>query len=300
MIMRNMKTAATILAAVCLAGALALAAANAADPSATQPGTTDPDAAAPTAPDAVMPAQSTVLPNAPKVGDRGPSSDGSPAPKGTYVPQAAGPGAAPAPAGEDGAAAEAISPAVVAGSPDWPCVQRKVAAISAAQIWDGPSIDGLKGFENDEKIRELTSYLESRRVTSEDAEKAIKEYAASLPAGERDKKLTELFASVLAKVNSDREFVMHRIETFQKRQKARAEEIEREGQRLAAKDQAISGDEQLVPRDSTLTPEQQEYNWNARIFQERQQNITLACEIPDLIEQHVYDIAKLIRAQMQS
>ena len=185
---------------------------------------------------------------------------------------------------------------MVAGSPDWPCVQRKVAAISAAQIWDGPSIDGLKGFENDEKIRELTSYLESRRVSSEDAEKAIKEYAASLPAGERDKKLTELFASVLAKVNSDREFVMHRIETFQKRQKARAEEIEREGQKLAAKDQAISGGEQLVP----LTPEQQEYNWNARIFQDRQQNITLACEIPDLIEQHVYDIAKLIRAQMQS
>jgi hypothetical protein len=288
-----MKTAATILAGVFLAGALALAV-HAAEP-ATQPGA---DAGAAPDPNAVTPAQPTVLPNAPKIGDTAPTSEGTAAPKQTYVPQAAAPGLPPVPAGEGGAPAEAISPAAVAGSPDWPCVQRKVPAISAAQIWDGPSIEGLK-IENDEKIQELTSYLVSRRITSEEAEKAIKDYVATLPAGDRDKKLTELFVSVLAKVNSDREFVMHRIEVFQKRQKARAEEIEREGQKLSAKDQAIPAEEQLGPRDVTLTPEQQEYNWNARIFQERQQNLTVACEIPGLIEQHVYDIAKLIRAQMQ-
>ena len=291
--MPKMKTTATILAGACLAGAMALAV-YAADPAA-QPGT---DAAAPD-PNAVMPAAPTVLPDAPKVGDTAPSSEGTAAPKQTYVPQATAPGAAPVPAGKGGGAAEAVSPAAVAGSPDWPCVQRKVSAISAAQIWDGPSIDGLK-VENDEKIQELTTYLVSRRVTSEEAEKAIKEYVATLPNGDRDKKLTELFASVLAKVNSDREFVMHRIEVFQKRQKARAEEIEREGQKLSEKDQVIPPEEELGPRDATLTPEQQEYNWNARIFQERQQNITVACDIPGLIETHVYEIAKLIRAQMQS
>jgi hypothetical protein len=293
--MQKMKTVATLLSGALLAGALALAV-HAAEPAA-QPGAD----AAPD-PNAVTPAMPNVLPNAPKVGDTAPSSEGTTAPKQPYVPQAAAPGApgaAPVPAGEGGAPAEAISPAAVAGSPDWPCVQRKVSAISAAQIWDGPSIDGLK-VENDEKIQELSSYLVSRRITNEEAEKAIKEYVATLPAGDRDKKLTELFATVLAKVNSDREYVMHRIEVFQKRQKGRAEEIEREGQKLSAKDQVIPAEEQLGPRDAVLTPEQQEYNWNARIFQERQQNITVACEIPGLIETHVYDIAKLIRAQMQS
>jgi hypothetical protein len=207
----------------------------------------------------------------------------------------------PTPAGEAGAPpAPGASPAEVAGSPDWPCVQRKVPAISAAQIWDGPPIDDLKDWDKDDKIRDLTTYLESRRVTSEEAEKAIKEYAASVPAAERDKKLTELFASLLAKVNADRHFVMGKIETFQKRQKARAEEIEREGRKLAEKNQQIPAAEELGPRDAALTPEQQEYNWNARIFQERQQNISVACDIPGLIEQHIYDIARLIRAQMQS
>ena len=179
-------------------------------------------------------------------------------------------------------------------------MQRKVSSITPAQIWDGPSIDDAKGWEDDEKIAELTTYLESRRVPVEDAEKAIKAYAESIPAAERDKKLTQLFASVLAKINSDRNFVIGRVEDFQRRQKARADELEKEGQKLAQIDQEIPAVEQLGPRDTKLTPEQQEYNWNARIFQERQQNLTVACEIPVLIEQRAYEIAQLIRAQMSS
>ncbi len=230
-----------------------------------------PTPAAPT----VTPAKSTVLPNAPKVGDTAPSTE----------------------AGEESHAASAAD---TAGSPDWPCVQRKVATISAAQIWDGPPVDNVKGWENDDKITELTSYLESRRIPLDKAEKAIKDYAQSLPAAERDKKLTELFASVLSKINSDRTFVIGRVEEFQRRQKGRADELEREGRKLSEKKQDIPAADELGPRDAKLTPEQQEYNWNARIFQERQQNMTVACEIPILIEQRAYEISKLIRAQMSS
>jgi hypothetical protein len=201
------------------------------------------------------------------------------------------------PAGEGAAP---VAPAEVIGSPDWPCVQRKVMNLTSAQIWDGPPVDDMKGWENDDKIAELTTYLESRRVSPEDAEKAIKEFAASLTDGERDQKLTLLFASVLAKINSDRQLVMRRIEEFQKRQKGRADELEREGQKLAEMNQVIPAEEQLGPRDTKLTPEQEQYNWNARIFQERQQNLTVACEIPILIEQRAYEIGRLIREQMKS
>lgn len=231
--------------------------------------------------------ESTVLPNAPKVGDTAPVAP-------TVAPNAPKVGDIAPGAGVT------VPPSTTAGSPDWPCVQRKVSTISAAQIWDGPPVDGLKGWEDDEKVQELTTYLVSRRVPLEDAEKATKEYAAAQPEGERDKKLTLLFASVLSKINTDRRFVMGRIEEFQRRQKARADELQREGQKLAALQQEIPADQQRGPRDAALTPEQQEYNWNARVFQERQQNLTVACEIPVLIEQRVYEIAKLIRAQMKS
>jgi hypothetical protein len=193
-------------------------------------------------------------------------------------------------------AAVKFSPADILSSPDWPCIQRKVPTISPAQVWDGPPIDGIKEF--DPSIRDLTEILESRRVSSEDAEKAIKEYAASVPEAERDKKLTELFASVLNEINTDRQFVMGRVEDFQKRQKGRAAELEREGQKLAEK--GIAATDELLPTETNLTPEQQEYNWNARIFQERQQNLTMACEIPALIEQRAFEIGRLIRAHMKS
>lgn len=207
------------------------------------------------------------------------------------------PAFAPAPAvtPSDNAAVK-FSPSDILSSPDWPCVQRKVPVISPAQVWDGPPIDGIKEF--DPAIRDLTEILESRRVSPEDAEKAIKEYAAKLPEADRDQKLTELFASLLNEINTDRQFVMSKVEEFQKRQKGRAAELEREGEKLAEK--GIAATDELLPTETKLTPEQQEYNWNARIFQERQQNLTMACEIPALIEQRVFEIARLIRAQMKS
>jgi hypothetical protein len=207
------------------------------------------------------------------------------------------PAFAPSPVTPEQNAAVDYSPSAILTSPDWPCIQRKVPVISPAQVWDGPPIDDIKEF--DPTIRDLTELLESRRVTPEDAEKAIKEYAAKFPEGpERDKKLTELFASLLSQVNTDRAFVMNKVEEFQKRQKGRAAELEREGQKLAEK--GLAATDELLPTETKLAPEQQEYNWNARIFQERQQNLTMACEIPVLIEQRVYEIARLIRAQMKS
>jgi hypothetical protein len=214
-------------------------------------------------------------------------------PPGTNHPAFTPDAAAPTP-GEN--AAIKVSPSEVIGSPDWPCVQRKVAVISPAQVWDGPPIDGLENF--DEKIRDLTDILESRRIPADQAEKAIKEFAAAQPEAERDKRLTELFASVFSKINTDRQFVIGKVEEFQRRQKARAVELEREGQKLAEKN--LSATDELLPTETKLAPEQQEYNWNARIFQERQQNLTMACEIPALIEQRVYEIARLIRAEMKS
>jgi len=275
--MPSMKYAATTtIAGTCIAGLLALSA-HAAEPEGKTGAGKD-------VPTVTLP-ESTVLPNAPKVGDTTPIAP-------TVAPNAPKVGETYPSTTSEGEETD--------DSADWPCVQRKVLTITAAQIWDGPSIKDVKGWEGNEKIDELTTYVVSRRIPLDDAGKAIKDYAASVPAAERDKKLTELFASVLHKINEDRTFVIARVEEFQRRQKARSKELEREGQKLADLNQDIPPDEQLGPRDTKLTPAQEEYNWNARIFQERQQNLTVACEIPVLIEQRAYEISKLIRAQMSS
>jgi hypothetical protein len=273
------NTATRIVAGACVAGLFALSA-RAAEPDAETGGT------APAAPTVTLP-ESTVLPNAPNVGD-------------TAVAPTVAPNAPKVGDTYPSTTSEKAPIATTAGNPDWPCVQRKVMTISPAQVWDGPPIDDVKGWENDEKIEDLTTYLVSRRISLDDAGKAIKEFAVAQPEAERDKRLTMLFASVLSKTNTDRQFVLGRIEEFQRRQKGRSDELQREGEKLAKLNQELPPDQDLGPRDAPLTPEQQEYNWNARIFQERQQNLTVACEIPILIEQRVYEIAKLIREQMSS
>ena len=45
--------------------------------------------------------------------------------------------------------------------PNWPCISRKVAEISPAQIWDGPGLDAASEWQSDDEIRKLTAYLSS-------------------------------------------------------------------------------------------------------------------------------------------
>ena len=43
---------------------------------------------------------------------------------------------------------------------------------------------------------------------------------------------------------------------------------------------------------------QEKYDWNARVFKERQDNIPLACEIPVEIEQRAFALGRTIRFHM--
>ncbi len=180
---------------------------------------------------------------------------------------------------------------------DWPCIQRKVATLTSAQIWDGPPVEGLTGWDGEPRIKDLVPVLASRRVPVEEAAKDIKAYAGSLPEAERDQKLALLFAALLAEINRDRATVVNGIETFQKRQRLRSAELEREGVKTGEiRDKNPGTDDQ--PSEE-LTKATELYNWNARIFQERQKSIPLACEIPVLMEQRAFDLGREIRANMK-
>jgi hypothetical protein len=183
---------------------------------------------------------------------------------------------------------------------EWPCVYRKVPFLSAATIWDGPEIKDTTSWHGDEKIRTLSQYLISRRINEDEAEAAIKKYAASLPADQHDAKLTELFTAVLARTNDDRKIVMSGIERFHKRQMERATEIEKEGVQLPPENEIGLSDESTSGEISKLSSKEEKYKWEVRTFQEKQANIPIACEIPQLIDQRAGDIARAIRAEMKS
>jgi hypothetical protein len=187
------------------------------------------------------------------------------------------------------------SPTVNQANPDWPCIQHKVAALTSAQMWDGPPVDDVKGWQDNEEIGKLIGTLSSRRVPIGEAAAAIEAYAAAQPQDKRDEALKLLFAGLLSTVNSDRAVVMRGIERFQKRQKARAAEIERQGEAIRQLREKAAAD---ATARTELAAAEDRYNWDVRVFTERQQAIPLACEVPVVIEQRLFELAREIRSRM--
>lgn len=207
--------------------------------------------------------------------------------------------AAPPSSPQDKAASDAASAAMSANS-DWPCIQHKQPVLTAAQMWDGPAIASEGKSSDDESIRKLVPIIVSRRIPVDEVEKDIKTFAEALPADKRDAKLAELFAAVLAQINATRSSVINGIEKFQRRQILRSQKLESEGTELA--DLIKASQANLKDREAARVAQeaQDRYDWDARIFQERQRNIPVACEIPVLIEQRTFAIAQSIRGLMEN
>jgi hypothetical protein len=190
-------------------------------------------------------------------------------------------------------AASAI--AAESASSDWPCVQRKVTTLTAAQMWDGPAVDGLVQWSDNEAIRKLVALLASRRVSIEDAAAAIERFAAAQPQDKRDEALKLVFAGLLSTINGDRRAVMSGIERFQRRQRALAAELERQGAVIRQLKERVATDETARLE---LAAAEEKYGWDARVFTERQQSLPLACEVPVLIEQRLFELGREIRSRM--
>src|SRR5262245_35564955 len=181
-------------------------------------------------------------------------------------------------------------------TPDWPCVQRKVGELTSAQFWDGPQVEGLTGWQNNETLAKLIAVLMSRRVSLEEAASQIADFAGRQPEATRDQSLTLLFAGLLQSANSERNVVIGGIERFQQRQRGRAHEIERQGAEIhRLKERATNED----GARAELQLAQDKYNWDVRVFGERQQSLPLACEVPVLIEQRLFALGREIRSHMR-
>ncbi|MGE0024234.1 MAG: hypothetical protein AB7S70_11460 [Hyphomicrobium sp.] len=209
------------------------------------------------------------------------------------------PGTAPAAGGEAAIQGQQeATPPPIDMTKDWPCVQGKVETLSVGAIWDGPSIEGIKGWYRDKELVDLVDLAVQRRIPEEHVDAAIETYAKAQPEAERDTKLTTLFAAMFDKFSGQRRTVMSGIEKYQRSQKARAIELEHQSSAIVE----LEGKQApgALEDDPELAKARENFNWAQRIFQERQSSIPLACELPVLIEERLYAVARAIRSQMKS
>jgi hypothetical protein len=188
-----------------------------------------------------------------------------------------------------------LSPAHAAGRPDpnWPCVQPKVPQMSIAAIWDGPSIaDVGNAWEDNPALKELVVRLAARRTPLDAAQNAIAEFISGDRA-EKQKKATKLLAGLFDTLNQQRAEVIKGIERIDRKQKDLADKIRSD---VAALRELQDRPEQDPSKINALAGE---IEWSTRIFDERRKTIRYVCEVPTVIEQRTFALARSIRQALE-
>ena len=174
--------------------------------------------------------------------------------------------------------------------PDWPCVQVLVPEISAASIWDGPSIDEL---ENEEAFRKQAKALMFNVIEKHEplTESQIDEYTAQFQADQHNLALTSLFKSFLQNYNNKRKAQIDTIKRYTRSQIKSAKIIENLMDQKADLEALENVTQQIEELDSKL-------HWQKRMFKERERAFISFCELPQEIAQQAGEVARMISAKL--
>ncbi|RWO00280.1 hypothetical protein [Mesorhizobium sp.] len=173
--------------------------------------------------------------------------------------------------------------------PDWPCIQRKVPQLSLGQIWNGPELTpAAKKFSKDPAVSGLVEEVAARRMPIAEAQKKIKDFAASLPAEQLAPKMAMLVQGMFDHMDAERSQVISGISRYAHKQLEMAAAL-----RKAASDvDALRAKPDADPDDIERRTEQLKFAM--RIFNERVQSLTYVCEVPTIIEQRLYQLSKAV------
>lgn len=180
--------------------------------------------------------------------------------------------------------------------PDWPCVQRKVASLSPGQFWTGPDIAAAGDWGGDNDAAVLAQKIASRRTDLAEVDPLLDAYVAKAGA-DKARGLTRVYAGVFEVINAERDKVVGGIARYARGQRRMAERIRDEADRISqVKDAPSVSDATELPRDQSDL--EAKFAWDRRIFQERSQSLTYVCEVPQLLEQRLGEIARKIQARL--
>lgn len=192
-----------------------------------------------------------------------------------------------------GAATVATPAPPASRDPDWPCQQIKVPQLSLAAAWSGPALDRQQdGWRQDPQVVDLVQELAQRRVPIEQAQDKIRAFVVQT-GKDIQPKLLELLAGLFSVLNDERSTVIAGLDRFGARQKELASELRDDNERL----RAMQADP--AAKASDVDQMAQRVTWEARVFQDRRQALSYACDVPGKIEQRLFALARIIREVVQ-
>jgi hypothetical protein len=178
--------------------------------------------------------------------------------------------------------------------PDWPCQQRLVPRITAGSVWAGPPLDGAGDWHGDERVAALVAKIAPRRVSAEQGEAAIDQFAQSISDGkDRARLLTLVFAGLLEETNRERDGLIKRLKDIGRRQRELAEIASSAADELSHIPADATGDE--AARRTDL---EQRFQYVTRAFEGGRQTIRYACDAPVQLEARLGRYARALQAHL--
>ncbi|AGT07212.1 hypothetical protein [Paracoccus aminophilus] len=175
--------------------------------------------------------------------------------------------------------------------PDWPCIQRKQPHLSLGQVWTGPvPTEAQQELAKTRDIANLAEALEQRRVSVEDAEKQIGDYAKTAS----NDQLTALMVAIFDRLDSRRASLIEGIGRYGHKQVALAQQIDDRRGKMEAMQKADKPDFDAIDKEEAAL------DWDTRIFTDRQQSLTYVCETPVILEQRAFSLGRAIAAGLKS
>jgi hypothetical protein len=168
----------------------------------------------------------------------------------------------------------------------WPCVQRKVPELSLAQFWTGPELPpDSSAWQKDAAVAALVPALAARRMPLDQAEEQIQAFARSLPRPEVRERMGKLMQGLFDTLDRERSVVISAITGYAGKQLEFAALLRKRASDIA---------EMENRGDPAANLERERFSMSTRIYDERMQSLTYVCEVPSLIEQRLYALAKLV------
>ena len=149
-------------------------------------------------------------------------------------------------------------------------------------------------WQSDAEVSALVERLVARGADPAASEALIEAFAGAQPPGERDRRLTLLFAGVLQRLNADRSMLNDGILRYSRDQERRARVLDAHLAELVELESDPSPDaaKRLADLQEQLLMEQ-------RIFDDREKTIPFLCTRPRAVEQRIGELARGIAAWLE-
>lgn len=172
--------------------------------------------------------------------------------------------------------------------PEWPCVQALVPEVVAAVVWPEAIDESLHGaWRQDPALTGLAEKLSDLEAFTDAERRLIADFAESVPPASRREALNKLADGIVTLTNRRRSKYIDGIRRYTHQQIAVAGQIESSLNRLAELEARAD------PGEAGMRAEIEEtLNWQKRIYDQREHNIHILCELPVELEERLSEVLR--------